>query len=145
MKWVKILSGWRWTRVAGLLAALPAVAQPFALESSAVSGGGGTSAGGAFAVSGTVGQPEAGTLSGGSFRVEGGFWPGTAVVIPNGPVLLIQVAGGAVRLSWSPATPGFVLEMADELAAPLWTAAPAGNPLTATLSGSARFYRLRRR
>lgn len=106
MKWVKILSGWRWTRVTGLLAALPAVAQPFALESSAVSGGDGTSAGGAFAVSGTVGQPEAGTLSGGSFRVEGGFWPGTAVVIPNGPVLLIQVAGGAVRLSWSPRDTG---------------------------------------
>ena len=40
------------------------------------SGGDMTSAGGAFALSGTVGQPDAGAaLSGGTFTLAGGFWP----------------------------------------------------------------------
>jgi hypothetical protein len=46
-----------------------------------IDGGGGTSLGGAFALSGTVGQPDAGpALAGGAFTLEGGFWPGTGQV-----------------------------------------------------------------
>ena len=42
-----------------------------------VDGGGGTSAGGTLAVSGTIGQPDAGSaMSGGGFSIVGGFWPG---------------------------------------------------------------------
>jgi len=42
-----------------------------------VDGGGGTSTGGAFAVAGTIGQPDAGgAMTGGGFAIEGGFWPG---------------------------------------------------------------------
>jgi hypothetical protein len=42
-----------------------------------VDGGGGTSGGGAFVLSGTIGQPEAGvTLSGGVFQLTGGYWSG---------------------------------------------------------------------
>ncbi len=38
-------------------------------------GGGGTSTGGSFTVSGTIGQPDAsGPLTGGTFTVSGGFW-----------------------------------------------------------------------
>jgi hypothetical protein len=37
-------------------------------------GGGGTSTGGPFALSGTIGQPDAGQMSGGSFAITGGFW-----------------------------------------------------------------------
>ena len=41
-------------------------------------GGGATfSAGGDFAMGGTVGQPEAGSLSGGGYNLTGGFWSGT--------------------------------------------------------------------
>ena len=40
-----------------------------------VDGGGGMeSTGGAWSLSGTVGQPDAGALSGGDFTIEGGFW-----------------------------------------------------------------------
>ncbi len=39
-----------------------------------VDGGGGTSSGGDFVLSGTIGQPDAGTLSGGGFVLRGGFW-----------------------------------------------------------------------
>jgi len=38
--------------------------------------GGGTSTGGTFALSGTVGQPDAGLLGGGAFVLAGGFWFG---------------------------------------------------------------------
>jgi hypothetical protein len=39
-----------------------------------VDGGGGTSTGGTYSLSGTVGQPDAGTLGGGSYALTGGFW-----------------------------------------------------------------------
>jgi hypothetical protein len=40
-----------------------------------IDGGGGTSGGGGYELSGTIGQPDAGgTLTGGSFEVVGGFW-----------------------------------------------------------------------
>jgi hypothetical protein len=42
-------------------------------------GGGGTSTGGGFEISGTIGQPDASatSLTGGEFSVSGGFWSGT--------------------------------------------------------------------
>ena len=39
-----------------------------------VDGGGGTSSGGDFVLSGTFGQPDAGDLTGGDFMLHGGFW-----------------------------------------------------------------------
>lgn len=38
------------------------------------SGGGMHSSGGAFQLSGTVGQPDAGVMAGGPFQLTGGFW-----------------------------------------------------------------------
>ena len=54
----------------------------FDLTWSTVDGGGGTSTGGAFSLSGTIGQPDAAsnpTLTGGTFELTGGFWPVTQV------------------------------------------------------------------
>lgn len=50
-----------------------------------IDGGGGFSAGGAFELEGTIGQPDAGYLSGGAFELDGGFWAGAASAesIPN--------------------------------------------------------------
>lgn len=48
----------------------------FDLTWNTIDGGGGTSTGGNFEVSGTIGQAEAGTLSGGSYALVGGFWFG---------------------------------------------------------------------
>jgi hypothetical protein len=46
---------------------------------STVDGGGATwSAGGGYALGGTVGQPDAGVLSGGGYTLAGGFWGGAA-------------------------------------------------------------------
>jgi hypothetical protein len=46
-------------------------------------GGGGTSSGGQYIVSGTIGQPDAGQMSGGDYEVSGGFWPGGPLCIVN--------------------------------------------------------------
>lgn len=45
-----------------------------AVSSSVVAGGGGTSSGGPFTVSGTIGQPVVGLSSGGTLVVASGFW-----------------------------------------------------------------------
>jgi hypothetical protein len=58
----------------------------FSIDRFTVDGGGGTSTGGSFAISGTIGQPDAGSpLSGGSFELRGGFWPGAVTPVPKCP------------------------------------------------------------
>src|SRR6185369_9227641 len=57
--------------------------QDYELPWSTIDGGGGTSAGGGFTLSGTVGQCDAQTppiMTGGAFVLAGGFWPGLAAV-----------------------------------------------------------------
>ena len=60
--------------------ALPARAQSggvYAIVSSTLDGGGGTSTGGVYAISGTIGQPDASNaLTGGAYSLTGGFWAG---------------------------------------------------------------------
>ena len=50
-----------------------------------VDGGGGTSSGGAYMLSGIVGQPDAGVLSGGTYALVGGFWAGAGPAPPPSP------------------------------------------------------------
>lgn len=57
-----------------VLLAAAAPAQPFSIDWYTVDGGGGTSTGGTFVLSGTSGQPEAGRMSDGRFVLEGGYW-----------------------------------------------------------------------
>ena len=54
---------------------LVANAQPFAIDWHTIDGGGGTSTGGVYSVSGTIGQPDAGGLmTNGQYSVTSGFW-----------------------------------------------------------------------
>ncbi len=41
-----------------------------------IDGGGGTSAGGPYVLTGTIGQPDAAYSSGGDYEMLAGFWPG---------------------------------------------------------------------
>ena len=59
----------------------------FDLTWSTIDGGGGTSTGGVFSISGTIGQPDAGAMSSGSFQLTGGFWG--VVQTPGAPLLRI--------------------------------------------------------
>ncbi len=64
-----------------LVASTPALAQ-LTLESSTVDGGGGTSSGGSFEVSGTAGQFDAGSATDGTFEVQSGFWTSENPAVP---------------------------------------------------------------
>jgi hypothetical protein len=43
---------------------------------STIDGGGGTSSGGQYVLTGTIGQPDTEYSSGGNYELLGGFWPG---------------------------------------------------------------------
>ena len=77
------------------LVALAASAQNYSVDWYKISGGGGTSSGGNFSVSGTIGQPDASAnsaLSGGNFSLTGGFWSLYAVQTTGFPTLYIRAA-----------------------------------------------------
>lgn len=128
---------------------MQANAQTFTIDWFTMDGGGGTSTGSVYSVSGTIGQPDAGgPMTGGSYSLTGGFWAlPTALQSPGAPTLLIvRGAVGFATISWNPATPGFVLQQSDSLTAPNWSNAPSGaaNPTIVPATLPSRFYRLRR-
>ena len=109
-----------------LLVPIISFAQSYSIDWYKVAGGGGTSTGGVYAVSGTIGQPDAGgPMSGGSYSLTGGFWSVISVVQTAGlPDLTITHAGNSVIVSW-PNTGSYSLQQNSNLAAPAgW--APSG-------------------
>lgn len=64
-----------------MLFTAPLMAQP-EVTSWTADGGGRTSSGGGFEVTGTLGQPDAGSASGGSLSVESGFWTSENPAVP---------------------------------------------------------------
>lgn len=122
-------------------------AQTYSIEWFTMDGGGGTSTGGVYVVTGTIGQHDAGGPStNAQFSVIGGFWAWPGVVqTPGAPSLAIAPgAPGQAVVSWSPATPGFVLQEATSLENPDWVNSPSGatNPVNVPTMTSPRFYRL---
>lgn len=128
------------------LASLNLTAQQYAIAWSTIDGGGGTSTNATYALSGTIGQPDAGNvMTGGVYSVQGGFWAGAyAGQIPNGPFLSITRSGANVIVAWTPVTPGFVLQHSLSLSSNNWQNAPSGvtNPIVIPAADAARFYRL---
>jgi hypothetical protein len=125
----------------------PALAQ-LAIPWHTIAGGAGASTGGVYAVSGTIGQPEAGEpMTGGQFSVTGGFWAMPQVVQSEGaPTLSITLAApGFATLWWTPATgTQWVLQEATSLSPPNWANSPSGptNPVTVPATLPTKFYRL---
>jgi hypothetical protein len=131
-----------------LFATASSHAQSFAIDWFTIDGGGGTSTGGVFSVSGTIGQPDAGASSGGNYSLIGGFWGGVIPVQqPGAPTLfIVNLQNGNVKVTWVPNTPGFVLQEASSLnTMPLgWTNAPASYTNGANIPASMqmRYFRL---
>lgn len=65
-----------------LLVPCAALAQDYGLSWYSIDSGGGSSAGGAFVLEGTVGQFDAGSMSGGGYELVGGFWGGASASTP---------------------------------------------------------------
>ena len=124
-----------------------ASAQSYSIDWFTIDGGGGTSTGGVYAVSGTIGQPDAGgPLSGGQYSLIGGFWalPITVQTIGMPTLTIVSAAPGQATVSWSPNTPGFVLQETLSLSPANWINSPssATNPVTVPATLPKKFYRL---
>ena len=131
----------------GLLVPILGSAQNYSINWSTIDGGG-SSTGGVYSVSGTIGQPDAGgPLTNGQYSVTGGFWALPLAVPSVGAPTLVIVpsAPGTATISWTPATPGFVLQETLSLAPTNWVNSVSGatNPVTVPAMSAAKFYRLR--
>ena len=133
----------------------PLASAQYLVDWSTIDGGGGTSAGGDYTLTGTIGQPDAGTMSGGSFTLTGGFWGLLAAVqTPGAPYLSVTRSNAAVVISWSKADPAWKLEFTPHLVSAgtnIWTLIPPPYPTNATdcvvtepAPVGSRFYRLRK-
>lgn len=126
---------------------LSAQAQSYSIDWFTIDGGGGTSTGGVYSVSGTIGQPEAGAASGGNYSLIGGFW-GAAIPVQQvgAPTLFIAQNGTNLTVSWLPNTPGFVLQQVGALTpVPIgWGYAATGstNPVVIPAVPQTRYFRL---
>ena len=102
---------------------LRASGQSYSIDWHKIAGGGGTSTGGVYALSGTIGQHDASTpLTGGPYSLTGGFWAIiSAVQTPGLPNLTITHSGNHVIVSW-PNTGSYILQQNPNVANPAgWT------------------------
>ena len=108
----------------GLLVPALSQAQSYSIDWYKVSGGGGTSTNGQYAVTGTIGQPDAGgAMTGGNYSLTGGFWSLISVAqTPGAPALLISHSGVTVTIYWQNVS-GWTLQQNNNLTVPAnWSA-----------------------
>jgi hypothetical protein len=98
------------------------LAQSYSIDWFTIDGGGGTSTGGVYSVSGTIGQPDAGRMSGGSFTLDGGFWGIIAAVQTVGAPLLrvARTTTNTVLVAWPSSVAGFSLQQNALLGSTNW-------------------------
>jgi hypothetical protein len=141
------------TLIAFLTLLLPGIAfaQPYSIDWHKVAGGGGTSTGATYTVSGTIGQPDAGgAMTGGSFSLTGGFWALYAVQTPGAPSLTITRSGNSAIVSWPATASAFTLQTNSTITPSGWagyggvTITNAGTiSITITPPAGNLFFRLR--
>ncbi|MGA2867987.1 MAG: hypothetical protein ABSF34_02330 [Verrucomicrobiota bacterium] len=126
-------------------------AQTYSIDWYKIAGGGGTSTGGTYSLSGTIGQPDAsGAMTGGSYSLTGGFWSIIAVVqSPGVPNLIVTRSRNSVIVSW-PDTGSYTLQQNGNLSGGSWTTsgysvitANGTNSVTITPPGGNLFFRLK--
>ena len=120
------------------------IAQDYRIDWHTISGGGGTSSGGPYSLSGTVGQPDAGSLGGGNYVLEGGFWAIVAIQQPGAPTLHIERSALNVIISWDSSVSNFFLQESGTASPLSWGNSFTGstNPIAIPALGASRFYRL---
>ena len=137
-----------------LAGTLTVCAQQYAIDWSSLDGGGGTSTGGAYALTGVIGQPDAGRSSGGTFLLEGGFLSATAGTVPPPPVTIriALTSSNTVLVAWPAPSTGLALRENPALGTAPWldvTNVPVvvgnENQVIISPSNGSRFYRLERK
>jgi hypothetical protein len=136
-----------------LLAVLVSIgvhAQSYSINWYKVAGGGGTSTNGPYALSGTIGQPDAsGAMAGGNYSLTGGFWSLISVLqTPGLPRLTITRTASSVIVSW-PDTGTYTLQQTTALPSGTWitssygiTTASGTNSVTVSSPTGELFFRL---
>jgi hypothetical protein len=91
--------------------------QSYSIDWYKISGGGGTSTGATYQVTGTIGQPDAsGAMSGGNYSLTGGFWAAYAVQTPGAPYLsVLRTSTNTICVWWPVTDPGWQLEATASL------------------------------
>ena len=142
--------------VLGLVVLTPFAArcQNYSIDWFTIDGGGGTSTGGVYSLSGTIGQPDAGRMTGASYALDGGFWGFVGAVQTGGaPLLSVERLGTSVRVFWPLPATGFVLDQTGALGGPPASWLQVGFPyqtnathisITVPAPLGNRYYRLRR-
>jgi hypothetical protein len=100
-------------------AELSASAQSYSINWYKVAGGGGTSTGGNYSISGTIGQPDASSaMTGGNYSLTGGFWALISTVqTPGAPTLYISFTGHTATVYWQNVS-GWALQQNNSLSVP---------------------------
>jgi hypothetical protein len=108
--------------LAALLTPAFAQAQNYSIDWFTIDGGGGASSGGAYTISGTIGQPDAGRMSGGNFTLDGGFWGIIAAVqTPGSPLLRVFLTPtNSVVVAWPVSATGFSLQQNGTVTSASW-------------------------
>jgi len=119
----------------------------YAIPWHTIDGGGGTSTGGVYSVCGTIGQPDAGgPMTNSQYAVIGGFWAlPMAIQVGGAPTLtIVPATPGNATISWTPNTPGWVLQETWVLSPANWTNSVSGaaNPTIVPTAVPTKFYRL---
>src|SRR5208283_1100016 len=136
--------------VCAALFAWNAAAQNYSIDWYKVSGVGGTSTGGTYQVTGTIGQPDASSaMTGGNYSLTGGFWSLIAVAQTLGaPTLYISHSGNSVTVFWQNVS-GWTLQQNNNLATPASWSVSGGvstangtNSITITPPTGNLFFRL---
>jgi len=105
----------------GLLLPILNFAQSYSVDWYKIAGGGGTSTGGVYSVSGTIGQHDAGgPMTGGNYSLTGGFWSLYAVQTPGAPLLIITHVGNQAIVSWDTSATGWTLQTNNNLSTGTW-------------------------
>jgi hypothetical protein len=100
-------------------------AQQCSIDWYKIAGGGGTSTGGVYSASGTIGQPDAGgAMSGGNYSLTGGFWALISVAqTPGAPLLTITFNHqlSTINVSWPSPSTGWTLQQNSDLTTASWS------------------------
>ena len=96
-------------------------AQSYSVDWHSIDGGGGTSSGGLYSISGTIGQPDAfRAATGGNFSLTGGFWSVLPATTP--PRLTIyRTNANRLVISWPSPSSGFILGQTPALESSNWS------------------------
>jgi hypothetical protein len=135
----------------GLLIPAVSFAQSYSIDWYKVAGGGGTSTGATYQVTGTIGQHDAGgAMTGGSYSLTGGFWSLYAVQTLGAPPLTITHSGNSVKVLWPYPSTGWMLQQNSDLTLPANWSASGGisndgvnNFITLTSPTGNLFFRLK--